>query len=197
MSDFHATHRLTVPLVSGIYVVGLSLALVMSGSASFALVPLTSARSSHDNGTATGRQELNYTGQVGLGPHGNLPYAIALDNRSGQLFVTEQPSYLAVLSDSSSGPLAVATIFLGANTYPEGVVYDGDNNTVFVGTSTNQLLVISPDTLVIEKRILVDFEAETLAFDPVTGDVYAGGGLATFGLNGTDGDYNITVINGT
>jgi YVTN family beta-propeller protein len=140
---------------------------------------------------------LNYTGQVGLGPHGNLPYAIALDNRSGQLFVTEQPSYLAVLSDSSSGPLAVATIFLGANTYPEGVVYDGDNNTVFVGTSTNQLLVISPDTLVIEKRILVDFEAETLAFDPVTGDVYAGGGLATFGLNGTDGDYNITVINGT
>jgi YVTN family beta-propeller protein len=136
-----------------------------------------------------------YAGQTNLGSPGSQPYAIAFDSRSSEMFVTEDPSYVSVLSGSP--PTVVDSISLGTNTYPEGIAYDGANNTVFVGTSPNDVAVISGSTDSVVARVNVGFGAMTLAYDPGTGSVYASGGYATNCACGQMGDNNVTVINGT
>jgi len=137
----------------------------------------------------TGVAGIRYAGQVSLGPPGAMPFGIAYDNRSGEMFVTEDPSYVAVLSGTP--PAVIDSIYLGTNTYPEGIAYDGANDTVFVGTYPDSVVVVSGSTHGIVARVNVGFEAETLAYDPTTRDVYAGGGFSNLS------DDNVTVINGT
>jgi YVTN family beta-propeller protein len=133
--------------------------------------------------------ELRYGGQISLGPPGTTPSGIAYDNESGEMFVTEAPAWVTVLSGS---PLeVVSSIYLGANSYPSAIAYDAANDTVFVGTSPSSVVVISASSHALLAHVNVGFPAVTLAYDPATRDVYAGAGLSNLS------DDNVTVINGT
>src|SRR5208282_4453091 len=47
--------------------------------------------------STNGTPELVNVGQTSLGPPGNTPAGIAYDDRTGEMFVAEAPSYLTVL----------------------------------------------------------------------------------------------------
>jgi YVTN family beta-propeller protein len=122
------------------------------------------------NGTAG----LVYGGRTSLGPPGNTPYNIVYDNRTGRMFATEGPSYVVVLSGS---PTAVTdSIFLGLNSYPEGIAYDPTNNTVFVGILYPQSVVVvsgTNDTIV--ERVPLGFYPWYLTYDSATDDILVPG----------------------
>jgi YVTN family beta-propeller protein len=197
------SHRYSQPraiglgLATPVCIVLVVLCLVINGPVSVTRSDIESSHAvtpSHPALPTSGTVKLAYAGQTKLGPPGSQPYGIAYDHRSGQMFVTESPSYISVLSGGP--PTVVDSISLGANSYPEGIAYDDANNTVFVGTYPNDVAVISGSTHAIVARVNVGFEAVTLAYDPTTGNVYGSGGYATNCACGLMGDTNVTVING-
>jgi YVTN family beta-propeller protein len=123
--------------------------------------------------SANGTAGLVFAGQTELGPPGNTPYNIVYDNRTGQLFVTEWPSYLVVVSGSP--PVVLHSIFLGPNTDPVGIAYDRANDTVFVGVYPEGIVVVSATTYSIVERLPLGFQPLWLAYDPATESVYSPG----------------------
>jgi DNA-binding beta-propeller fold protein YncE len=140
-------------------------------------------------------------GQLSIGPPGYNPSGAAYDPITGEMFVVESPSVLAVVAFD---PARVArSVYIPGGecpapvSCPEGVAFDPANNTIFVGGFPNSISVFSASSFVRVAVVRVGFEAVALAFDPATGNVYAGGGFTTYGLNSTAGDYNVSVVNGT
>jgi YVTN family beta-propeller protein len=131
-----------------------------------------------------GSLQLSYDGKTSLGPPGNTPTGIAYDNRTGDMFLIEDPSYLSVLAGSP--PHLVDSIYLGPSSWVESVAVDSSNDTVFVGLYPSSVVVVSGSTHEIVAQLTLDVVPLYLAYDPATGDVYTGGG-----------DEYLTAINGT
>ena len=108
---------------------------------------------------------------IGTNPLGEIVY----DSGKGEIFV---PNYgsdnVSVISDATNK--VVATIFTG--TFAWGAAYDPTANEIFVGDFNGDfenVTVISDVTDTTVGSIFPDaFDPSSLAFDPVTGDLYSG-----------------------
>lgn len=138
--------------------------------------------------TPASQPTFRYGGQISLGPPGS-PSGVAFDNRTDELYLAEAPRYVSVFAVS---PITfVQSILLPQNSEPIAMTYDSANDTVFVGTNFDSVIVISGETHQIAANVSIRTIAVDMTYDARTGTVYAAGGFAN-GLN-----YNITAINGS
>jgi DNA-binding beta-propeller fold protein YncE len=108
---------------------------------------------------------------IGNSPNGDIVY----DSGKGEIFVPNFGSYnVSVISDATN--TVVATIYTG--TFAWGAAYDPSADEIFVGNFNGDfenITVISDVTDTTVDSIFPDGEsASSVAFDPVTGDLYSG-----------------------
>ena len=119
-------------------------------------------------------------------PVGSAPFGVAVDDRTGDIFVTNSGSNnVSVLNPS--GPNPIKSIPVGTD--PLGVAYDPVDSEIYVANNgSDNVSVISDSTLTVVATIPVGANPTGVAVDPVSGRVYVA----------NHGSANVSVIaNGT
>lgn len=108
---------------------------------------------------------------------GDFPAGVAYDSENGLLYVTEAYDYAVETFRSGNGgrtTVPVGTVLLSNSSLPQSVLYDGQNQLVYVASYGGGVSVISSSTdAVIATIPVLDFGGEeSLAIDPQTGVLY-------------------------
>jgi YVTN family beta-propeller protein len=116
---------------------------------------------------------------------GTDPFAVAYDNATGKLFVTNSGSNnVSVLQGNQSSPVGS----IGTGMVPLGVAYDPLDDDVYVANSANaNVTVIAASNLTVVANIDVGSDPVGVAVDSGTGDIFVAD-------NGSD---QVSVISGT
>jgi YVTN family beta-propeller protein len=103
-------------------------------------------------------------------PVGAVPFGVAYDNASGEIFVANSGSNnVSVLQGNLSAPIASIPV----GTEPMGVTYDPVNGDIFVANNgSDDVSVISGSTLALLATVQVGSNPLGLAADPDTGKVF-------------------------
>ena len=124
-------------------------------------------------------------GVLGFIPVGSHPYAVAVDNVTGTIYVANEGSNNVSVIDSASNTI-IATVPTGLQ--PWGIAVDSGTDTIFVTNSgSNDVSVIDGATNTVTATIPVGTNPIGIAVDSATGRVYV--------VN--KGSDNVSVINET
>ena len=122
---------------------------------------------------------------------GDGPWGIALDNKTGNLFVSDWGNEDVSVINGTSNVL-VSTIHVGAS--PEGIAFDSGNGNIYVVNSgQNNVMAINGTDNKVSATIPVGISPIGIAFDDSNGDLYVTDGGPPPGVNVING-MNNTVI---
>jgi YVTN family beta-propeller protein len=118
-------------------------------------------------------------------PVGSNPFGVAVDDLTGDIFVTNSGSAnVSILSGLNAAP--IANVAVGSD--PIGVAWDSQTNTIFVANSgSNNVSVINGSTLLVQANVAVGAVPWGVAADSATGQVFVADSAAS----------EVSVLNGT